>query len=106
MEENLVKRNILMNTLKIKWSFVIQVGLFHCIRFAIVYKSKYLWKLPIYGSLLFLLLDVSQPETTIQDGKEESRGEESMGVSTKDDVKNETIKPMNPSIKGAACFFK
>ena len=62
--------------------------------------------MPIYGSLLFLLIDASQPETTIEGEKEESRGEESMGVSTKDDVKKETIKPMNPSIKGAACFFK
>ena len=44
--------------------------------------------------MLFLLVDASQPETSIEDGKEESSGEESMGVSTKDDVKKEIIKPM------------
>ena len=62
--------------------------------------------MPIYGSVLFLLVDASQPETSIEDGKEESSGEESMGVSTKDDVKKEIIKPMNPSMQGASCFFK
>ena len=56
--------------------------------------------------MLFLLVDASQPETSIEDGKEESSGEESMGVSTKDDVKKEIIKPMNPSMQGASCFFK
>ena len=100
-----MKRNILMNTRKIKWSLVIQVGTFHCIKFALILKSKALL-LDYESNMMFLLTDASQPETTVEDGKEKSSGEESIGVSTKDDVKEETIKPINPSIKGAAHFFK
>ena len=55
---------------------------------------------------MFVLTDTSQPETTNEDGKKESSGEEDVSFSTMDDEKEEDITPMSPSIKGTSCFRK